>query len=77
MNDLPVTREWLYSIGFEDDSFGCPTLGALHVNPVREEGVYDYPPYACIRTLPIPVPQTRGDLLTLCRLIGLGGFVAV
>ena len=73
MNDLPVTKEWLYSIGFADDSFGCPTFGPLHVNPVQEE----YPPYACIRTLPIPVPKTRGDLLTLCRLIGLGGFVAV
>ncbi len=74
MLDEQVTREWLLSVGFQPDRAKCPTAGNLHIQPdtiISKDGETSYPSYACIRSVPIPVPQTRGDVLTLCRLLGI------
>lgn len=73
-DSLPVTEEWLRSVGFTDDRVGCPTLGALHIQPraFQRPGRNDeYSPYACIRSLPIPNPKTRGDVRRLCAALGV------
>jgi hypothetical protein len=68
-----VTEDWLVSIGFEPDRSGCPTISGLHIQCqtiVGERG-REYPAYACIRSYPIPVPQTRRDVRDLCRVLGI------
>ena len=69
---ISYTEEWLYEMGFADDRSGTPTRGDLHIRPAEiMSGHVSYPAYACIRSLPIPVPKTRGDVRQLCRLLGL------
>jgi hypothetical protein len=66
IDPTPITEEWLKSIGFSDDRAGCPTFSALHIQPDSR-----VPQYACIRSFPIPIPKTRGDVMTLLRLLGI------
>jgi|SRR5579864_3241881 len=57
-----VTTVWLYAVGFLNDRMACPALGSLHIQPGR---------YACIRSVPIPTPETRGDVRRLCKCLGI------
>ena len=72
-DDAPVTDKWLYSVGFSDDRTGTPTLGPLHIQyaVLTDDNDREYPAYACIRSLPITVPKTRGDVRRLCRALGI------
>ena len=70
----PISEEWLHSIGFEDDRTGCPTLGPLHIQHAaitRMDSDVEYPASACVRSFPIPVPKTRGDVRRLCSAMGI------
>jgi DNA-directed RNA polymerase subunit RPC12/RpoP len=60
----PSNDEFLKSLGFAEDKMGALTLGALHIK-------YGEKPYACVRTLPIPVPTNQSDVSELIRLLGL------
>lgn len=74
VDESPVDKAWLRSVGFTDDRAGCPTLGPLHIQsqPFQRPGRNtEYPAYACIRSLPIPIPKTRQDVRELCRLLGI------
>ena len=73
--DEPITAEWLRAVGFVDDRTGCPTLGPIHIRPhwamEGQDSDRELPPYACVRSLPIPIPKTRSDLRKLCSALGI------
>lgn len=73
-DETPLTEEWLHSIGFRDDRTGTPTIGPLHIRHAhvpKPDSDEEYPPYACVRSFPIPVPKNRSEVLTLLRLLGI------
>jgi len=73
-DEEPISEEWLHSVGFEDDRAGTPTAGALHIRHAplpKMDSDEEYPAHACVRSFPIPVPKTRGDVRRLCRALGI------
>lgn len=69
--NIDYDTQWLAEQGFSPDKMGTMSKDALHIELGNPDGVHTPPPYACIRSFPIPVPQSRHDVTELLRLLGI------
>jgi len=69
-----ITEEWLRSVGFVDGNFGVLQRGLLFcdLHAVRTFGcsLWWYIGQSIHRNFAVRKPETRGEVIELCRLLG-------